>query len=727
MRIHLVKQHDEKDCGAACLAMIADAYGLKVPVVHCRQLIRVDNDGANLYGLLEGAKALGLNGEALEGSFEELIAETAEEKIHFPFIARIITAEMFEHYVVVLGIDQKGVRIADPAKGRYKLPVELFRQVWTGHIAAFSVGDAFRKENRVWSTYRKYIDLIAQQKGQIFGIVLISLVISAISLMGSRVFEYVVNTVVYPEQAVSNGNLLGGFFSNIGELCLTVIVLYLFQGLISLLRGWLLAKLSKGMDEPMTMNFYWHLVHLPIGFFGTRKSGEILSRFSDASSIRDALSGSVLTLIIDSAMAIFFGLYLLRISRLLFLISLGIMLCYGTVVLCFKPAIRNINQTSMENDAMMTSFFKETVDGVETIKAYGMEDTVCKKTQGLLDKVLRIFMKGSITYSLKDTLIGCIASVGTVALLWVGNTLVSGGIIPLGSMVTFYIVLGFFLDPVKNLIELQPTIQTAIVAAERLNDVLEVPQERQEKQLEQANLTGDICFENITFQYGYRKPVIQELSCYIPTGSKVAVVGESGSGKTTLMKLLMAFYAPTQGQITVGGKEIGGIAPEAVRARIAYVPQCMFFFSDTIRNNLTMGKNCTEDKIDEVLRQAGADEIVANMPMGLDTVLSENATNLSGGERQRLAIARALLREPDIMILDEATSNLDTVTEQNVKQAIFEHTKQMTTFIIAHRLSTIRNCDLILVMEHGRIMEMGTHDTLLAAEGVYKKYWEANC
>lgn len=727
MRVHLVKQHDEKDCGAACLAMIAGAYGLNVPVVHCRQLIRVDNDGANLYALLEGAKALGLRAEALEGSFEELIEEITEKRICFPLIARIITPEMFEHYVVVLGIDHTGVRIADPAKGRYKMPVGLFRQAWTGHIAAFSADSTFHRENRVWSTYRKYIDLILQQKYRILGVVLISLVISAISLLGSRVFEYVVNTVVYPQQAVIGETPMGALFSNIGQLCLTVIGLYLFQGLINLLRGWLLAKLSTGMDEAMTANFYRHLVHLPLGFFSTRKSGEILSRFSDASSIREALSGSVLTLIIDSAMAFFFGLYLLRISRPLFLIALGIMLCYGMVVLCFRPAIRTINQTSMEQDSMMTSFFKETVDGAETIKAYGMEDAVCGKTQELLNKVLRIFMKGSVTYSLKDTLIGCIASIGTVALLWMGNTLVTGGIIPLGSMVTFYIILDFFLDPVKNLIELQPAIQTAIVAAERLNDVLEVPQERQDARMEQADLKGDICFQNVQFQYGYRRPVIQDLSCCIPNGSKVAIVGESGSGKTTLMKLLMAFYTPTLGQITIGGKGLDSFTPEAIRDRIAYVPQRMFFFSDTIRNNLTMGNTYSDDRIDEVLRQTGADKIVDELPMGLDTVLSENATNLSGGERQRFAIARALLKAPDIMILDEATSNLDTVTEQSVKQAIFEHTKQMTTFIIAHRLSTIRNCDIIMVMEHGRIVEMGTHDALMAAEGPYKKYSKANC
>ena len=294
-------------------------------------------------------------------------------------------------------------------------------------------------------------------------------------------------------------------------------------------------------------------------------------------------------------------------------------------------------------------------------------------------------------------------------------------------MVTFYVILNYFISPITNLIEVQPTIQTAIVAAERLCDVLEVETENNVEYGKSADLKGDISFNDITFRYGYRKPVISNLSVNIPAGAKVAIVGESGSGKTTLMKLLMAFYQPESGEITVGNRKLTEFSPKEIRERIAYVSQNVFFFSDTVKENLVMGnKSITDKEIEEACKKAMADDFIKDLPMEYETVLSENASNLSGGQRQRLSIARALLRKPDIMILDEATSNLDTVTEQSIKNMIFGATKGLTTFIIAHRLSTIKNCDIILVMENGEIVESGTHDTLINANGRYTEYWKSN-
>jgi len=727
MKTPIVKQNDQKDCGAACISMIARYYGLKLSLVKCRELIKVDNDGSNMFGLIQGAAEMGLYAEALEGTLEDLFTEINSGAIKTPFIARIISEELFEHFIVVYKITDKKVIAGDPAKGKVEYPIELFKEVWTGHITSFRITEAFRKGNYVKGSYKKFTDIITKQKKLIFLVVVISLMISAISLIGSMVFEYITNSILHiNDNSGGITQMLSVVFSNIDSLCIAVICLYLFQSAMQVLRSYLLAVMSKNIDISLTMNFYKHLVHLPISFFGSRKSGEILSRFSDTTDIREAVSGAVLTLIIDSIMALFFGTYLCFISVPLFLIAVAMIVCYAIVVFAFKKPIKNINQTSMESNAQMTAYLKETIDGVETVKAFGNEQIVCDKAESIFTKMINVFVRGSVTYSVQDAIITAIASIGVVVLLWVGNGLCLNGQITIGSMITFYVVLNYFLSPLRNLIELQPKIQTALVAAERANDILEFPVE-EEAEEKNISLKGDIIFDKISFRYGYRELTIDNLSIKIKQGSKVAIIGESGSGKTTLMKLLMSFHTPETGDIYINNKKLSTYSPKSVRDRITYVPQNVFFFSNTIKNNLIMGNtSITDEQIETACKLAKADDFIRELPMGYETVLSENASNLSGGQRQRLAIARALLKQPDIMILDEATSNLDTVTEASIKTTIFSATKDVTTFIIAHRLSTIRNCDLILVMEKGRIVEMGSHEELMGKGTKYKEYWEAN-
>ena len=427
-------------------------------------------------------------------------------------------------------------------------------------------------------------------------------------------------------------------------------------------------------------------------------------------------------------MALFFGVYLYSISPELFLITLAIMVCYTIVVIAFKPAIKHFNLVAMEKDAEITSHLNESIEGIETIKSYGDESGVYQKANTLFHKLMDIMLNGTVVCAVKDALIAAIASIGVVVLLWTGNRLCQADVITLGSIVSFYVVMNYFLSPLQNLIELQPVIQTGIVAAERLNDILDIPTEAESAADGlQPDLKGDICFDDITFRYGYRKPVIQNLSVRIPAGTKVAIVGESGSGKTTLMRLLMGFYTPEAGSIRVDDQNLAEIDPKALRSRIAYISQESFFFSDTVKNNLRMGNNAlTDEELKNACMMACADEFICRSPQGYDTVLAENGSSLSGGQRQRLSIARALLRKPDIMILDEATSNLDTITENSIKNTLFNSTSDLTTFIIAHRLSTVKNCDMILVMKNGSIVESGTHAELMEKGKSYAAYWNAN-
>ena len=465
-----------------------------------------------------------------------------------------------------------------------------------------------------------------------------------------------------------------------------------------------------------------------MNFFGTRKVGEIVSRFTDASKIRDAISSATLTIMIDSLMAIVGGAVLFTQNHTLFFISVIIVVLYGTIVLAFNKPVKKINEKQMENNAQVTSYLVETLNGIETVKAFHAEDKAQAKTDRLFVKLLRSVFKGGMINNAQQSLTGIVSTIGGTVILWVGVVNVLNGNMTLGSLITFNALLAYFLDPVKNLINLQPTMQTAIVAAERLAEILDLELEKvqdETRKLAPASLNLPIKIENLDFRYGTRRLVLENINMTINAGEKIALVGESGSGKTTLSKLLMNFYPWEKGEIFIGDYNLKDINLEALRNRIAYISQDIFLFSGTIRENLELGnEDATMEDIIEACRLSKADEFINNMPLRYETMLEENGANLSGGQKQRLAIARALLKKPDILIMDEATSNLDSITEKAIEKTINSLSRNITTIIIAHRLSTIMRCDKIFVMEQGKFIEQGTHSELIARKGRYYDLWK---
>lgn len=762
MKYPHVRQHDEKDCGAACLSMICEYHKLKMPITRLRELIKVDNLGSNIYGILKGAEKLGLDGTPLEGNQNDLIKGLENQEVEFPFIARIINEEMYEHFVVVYGIKNNKIYIGDPAKSENtKLPLEYFFQCWQQQIIVFKPNANFKTGNKRKNSFRKFFKYITSQKKFLALVFVLSIFITAINFSGITVFQYVIDNSLYDETLIemneaSHGHdhsgeedhddeeveedeleveQLSGFesalegieskldvvFRNINTVCITIIFMYLFQMLMEILRGYILALTAKKVDLSLTLDYYNHLVDLPVNFYGTRKTGEFMSRFGDTDNIREAISTTTLTIMLDTIMAIACGALLFRINKQLFLITLTVIALYTIVMFAFKKPIKNISFKTMEQGAQVTSYLKESIDGIETIKAYRHEGAAKKKTQKLYNDLLNKSVKANIIYLFQESLVSVIESIGIVVLLWSGAVLCGKSIITLTELFIFYYLINYFLDPVKNLINLQPELQTAMVAAERLNDILDVEIENNYKE-KVDKLKGDIVCKDIDFRYGYRNLVLKDVSMTFKSGTKTAIVGESGCGKTTLAKLIMQFYTPEKGSITVNGTNLADASQESVRQRISYISQDIFLFSDTVYNNLRIGNSqITDEEITEMCKKCGADEFINNLPMGYKTVLEENGNNLSGGQKQRLAIARALLKKPDILIMDEATSNLDTVTEQSIKNLIDSLSEEITCIIIAHRLTTIKSCDYIYVMDKGTVVESGTHQELLEKNGMYKQ------
>lgn len=753
-------QYDIKDCGAACLSMISEFYGAKYTIANLRNLIKVDNQGSNIYGIVKGAKEIHFDAEALEGSFEELSEEISKGNIDFPFIARILNEDHFLHYIVVYKIKNQTLYIGDPGKPHNsKISLDTFLAQWQNQIITFKPDNSFKKINNRKGILSKYYKYIFQQKKRFIIVIVLSLLLSWFTILSSGLFNYILNdssnydlsihtyqseeheheheheeetnqeeSETPKEDGDAFSSTINYISGNINSLSIAIIALFVMGALVKLLRGYLLSIASRDIEKPMTLDYYRHMIRLPISFFGTRKTGEIMSRFSDTSTIRGAISGATLTIAVDAISAIFTGIYMCTISTTLFLITLIIVALYGIIVTCYRKPIKNINHEVLENGAQMDSYLKESIDGVELIKSYQLENSVTKKATNLLTKMLKKVVNNSVINLSLDALVSTISSVGTVTVLWVGTILVTKNVIDFGEVFAFYYLMGSFITPVGSLIDLQPTLQSAIVAAERLEDVVSVETEKTDVEGEDHtyDLKGDIEIDNVDFRYGFRELLLKNLNITIKQGQNVALVGESGCGKTTIAKMLMSFYKPESGEIRINGNNISNIPPKDVRDHIAYVPQNSFFFTDTIKNNLKLGnEKATDEEIKELCIKCCADKFIMEMPNGYDTVLEENATNLSSGQKQRLALVRALLKKPEILIIDEATGNLDTITENNIINTINDATHDITCLLIAHRLNTIRNCDNIFVMNNGEIIEQGTHEELMRLNGMYKQYYNA--
>lgn len=714
MRYTFVKQHDATDCAAACLAMVCLHYKKETTITQLRDLMGTDLKGTNLVGLSKCADTLGFVSQAVRVDRENFLTDFT-----LPCIANVITKEGLTHFVVVFKkVRHKKVDyviIGDPAKDLMKITLDEFYETFTGTLLLLKPDSRFVPgKAEKGKTFSRFLKLLLPHK-KLFAYSIVASVILTVLGIVSSLFNKILMDEILPYK-LKNPLLL---------VVIVFAILAVVQTVFGFVRQWMMIYLSQKIDIPLLLGYFEHIYKLPMKFFASRKTGDIITRFSDAFTIKDIFTNIALTLIIDVAMALITGVILFNMNLSLFGIIICLTICSILLVFIFKQPYKKINEEQMQQSSVLNSQIIEGLRAVETIKGNANEDTELECIEKEYIKSLRIGMKESMLSNVQSSISSLISTAGNLILMYFGIRQVIDGKLSLGSLMAFTTMAGYFMDPVGRLVSLQLQIQEANISMKRLTEILDYDTEQSEGEFnELESIDGDIEIKNVTFRYGNRKPVLNNISFTIPKGKKVALVGESGSGKSTIAKILLKYYEPENGEILLDGVDINEFDNESVRRTISYVPQTIELFSKSIYDNIRVSKmNSTLEEVKQAAKEADAHEFIKKLPMQYHTYLQEAGNGLSGGEKQRIALARAFLKNSNFYILDESTSNLDFATENIIFDMIYNKFKKKSMLIIAHRLATIKNCDLILVLDKGEIIEQGTHDELLAKNGRYSRLW----
>jgi HlyB family type I secretion system ABC transporter len=712
-RFHCVRQTDGSDCGAAALATIARHHGRQFGLETMRELAGTDRVGTNLLGLVKSAERIGFAAKAVKGEFAALAGAP------LPAIAHVKTPEGYGHFVVLHQVRADRVVVADPARGVVTLSRDEFCKLWTGYVLLMTPDETAGPSNvaqGVKSPAVRLWRLLRAHRGVLLEGVVCALVMTLLGISTSYFVQHLVDSV-----------LVRGETKLLNALGVGMALIMLFKTLFGVLRHYLLAYVGRKVDLSLMAGYSRHILSLPMNFFEMRQVGEILSRVNDAAKVREAISGAALTAIVDGVVVMLtLGvLWIYDLQLALVATAFAPLLVIATMV--HHPATRRRSREAMEDAAKLSAHLVEDISGVETIKAYGSERLRSEKGEhrlvGLVQSVFAI-QKLSISMT---AIGGLISGLAGIVILWYGGHRVIGGHLTIGELMFFYTLLGYMLEPLERLSTINLQMQDAMVAVDRLYQVMDLSGEQKDNR--RARFEGireGVELRGVSFRYGCRQNVLDNLNFTIPAGATVAIVGESGCGKSTLLKLLMRFYDPTDGQVLIDGVDLRDFDLESLRRQIGIVSQEPFIFNGTLRENIAVGDPQAElNDIIEAARAAGLDEFINRLPERFETMLGERGANLSGGERQRLAIARALLRKPALLIFDEATSHLDTSTERAIQENLRGVFADRSVLLVAHRLSTIRDADLIYVMHRGQIVEQGDHESLMAAGGRYAELWRS--
>jgi ATP-binding cassette subfamily B protein len=687
--------------GAACLTMVANHLQNPAQLEWVQRQLR----GQRPTNMVDAAEKLGLQLRRIESTWQNL------RLLNFPALAQWSTPNSGAepHWVVVYAVRGDRLVIADPMNPTMTCEAihrSMVQQSWDGALWQVETIQKQERFNLSW-----FLPAVWKYRGLLIEVLIASLTLQVVGLATPLITQVVIDRV-----------MVQGSLSTLDVMAFALFAVAAFEAILGILRLFIFTHTARRLDLSLSAQLFRHLMRLPLAYFESRRVGDTVARVQELENIRQFLTGTALTVVLDSIFAVVYLALMFFYSVPLTGVALAVLPLYAILTLTTTPVLRNWLNETFNRSADSQSFLVETVTGIHSVKAHAAEKVSRDRWEGLFARYIRTSFKASTTSNISNNLGDFLTNLSYLLVLYFGAKFVIKQELSVGQLVAFQMLSGRVTGPILRLVQLWQNLQQVLLSVDRIGDILNVaPEAEPGSGLVLPPLKGQVTFDQVFFRYSpNQEPVLKGISFTTEPGMLVGVVGRSGSGKSTLSKLLQRLYQPEAGRILVDGFDIKSADLHSLRSQMGVVLQEDFIFNGNIIDNITLGRqDITAEEVVRAARLAVAHDFISELPQGYETNAGERGTALSGGQRQRIALARLFLSNSPILVLDEATSALDSETEQQVLQNLQQIAHNRTMFLIAHRFAPLKKADLILVMEKGVIAEKGTHEELLRSKGLY--------